>query len=147
MSSLTCPCGLAIEPATKGLHRPNCPLDARSLENRIAQAIGDPGSVVPRRQDGKGGAETVTRWSTHAVMTVLEAETTLVRGLTFLDDAPPGEQMKNRPGGLLQCQTRAANADGVTFRCQGSAGHEFFSPPRRHNFVAETSQEAVNTGE
>ncbi len=55
----------------------------RSVDaDRIAQAIGDPGSIVGRRElpwrdggeDG-GQGETVTRWSTRAVLAVL-AETT-----------------------------------------------------------------------
>lgn len=36
-------------------------------EDRIAQAIGDPGSIVGRRDPG----ESVTRWSTRAVITTL----------------------------------------------------------------------------
>ncbi|GLW32248.1 hypothetical protein [Actinoplanes regularis] len=37
-----------------------------NLSDRIAQAIGDPGSVLPRNEN-----ETVTRWSTRAVEAVL----------------------------------------------------------------------------
>lgn len=53
-----------------------------SLTDRIAQAIGDPGSIVGRKLGpswGKGNdgyaehEETVTRWSTRAVLTVLTA--------------------------------------------------------------------------
>lgn len=38
------------------------------IEDMVAQAIGDPGSIVPRAGDD----ETVTRWATRAVLEVLE---------------------------------------------------------------------------
>lgn len=53
----------------------------RALADRIAQAIGDPGSIVGRKLGpswGKGNAgyaeneETVTCWATRAVLAVLE---------------------------------------------------------------------------
>lgn len=46
------------------------------LTDRIAQAIGDPGSILPREPD-----ETVTRWSTRAVEAVLAGwqDTTQIR--------------------------------------------------------------------
>lgn len=40
-----------------------------TLTDKIAQAIGDPGSILPRGED-----ETVTRWSTRAVEAILAAE-------------------------------------------------------------------------
>lgn len=47
----------------------------QSLIDRIAQAIGDPGSILPRRFDDDGDpAETITRWGTRAVLAVLTAD-------------------------------------------------------------------------
>src|ERR1044071_7183380 len=59
---------------------------ATELINRIAQAIGDPGSIVGRRPgpswgEGNEGyaevAESVTRWSTRAVVAVLTEALTI----------------------------------------------------------------------
>jgi hypothetical protein len=47
----------------------------RSFEDRIAQAIGDPGSVVGNRihtSFGDDRDETITRWATRAVLAVSE---------------------------------------------------------------------------
>lgn len=44
----------------------------RPLEDSIRVAIGDPNSVVGKREnDGKGYLETMARWQTRAVMKVL----------------------------------------------------------------------------
>jgi len=131
VNSLICPCGQPVGSATKHLHRPDCPLDARALVDRIAQAIGDPGSVLERRPD-----ESVTRWSTRAAMFVFGAEdSTLPRGLFYLDSAEGGVHCAD--GVTLRCQTRVANADGSTFHCELRASHETGSPPRRCRFVPE----------
>lgn len=54
----------------------DCRYDA-DLTDRIAQAIGDPGSILARKSD-----ETVTRWSTRAVEAVLAGwqDTEQIRG-------------------------------------------------------------------
>lgn len=131
MTSHVCECGLAIHSGTKHMHRPHCPLDTRTLEDRIAQAIGDPGSILPRNSQQTYISESGTRWATRAVMRIIDAETTLQRGLMFLDSAPGGDHLPD--GRTLRCQTRAINADGVTFRCASSAWH----PERPCDFVAE----------
>jgi len=144
--TLVCPCDLEVRPETKRLHGARCPLDTRSREDRIAQAIGDPGSVVGRRRgptwgEGNDGYaelfESSTRWSTRAVVAVLDAESSLAQGLMFLADAPGiGDHV---PGtDRLRCQIRVANADGVTFRCGERASHG--TSGRRCNFVAESGQ-------
>lgn len=57
--------------------------DRSTFANRIAQAIGDPGSIVGRKLGTSWGAgndgysehdETVTRWSTRAVLAVLNEQ-------------------------------------------------------------------------
>jgi hypothetical protein len=125
-------CDLEIGPATKHLHRPQCLLNTRNREDRIAQAIGDPGSVLPRAGRDTDQPESVTRWSTRAVIAVVDADrsSSMPPGMAYLDDAPGGGLTT---GGDLRCQTRAVNADGRTFRCTINAWH----PNRLHEFEAE----------
>mgnify|MGYP002350404199 CR=1 FL=1 len=60
-------CAEAVLAALDGLEpTASAPKDLAALADRIAQAIGDPGSIVIRRE-----GESVTRWSTRAVLLVL----------------------------------------------------------------------------
>ncbi len=124
-------CDLQIGSETSDRHKPNCPLDPRSRKDRIAAAIGNPGSVLPRGHSDRTGAdgapvlESVTRWATHAVLAVLDGETGLPPGMAYLNDAP-GDT-------TLQCQVRTINTQGVTFRCTLRAWH----PDRQHALTPE----------
>ena len=65
------------------------------IEDMVAQAIGDPGSMVPRAGDD----ETVTRWATRAVLEVLQDDLRdMTRAVEF------GAQLLRTelgPGGLM----------------------------------------------
>lgn len=130
---LTCPCGKAVNPSTKHFHRPDCPLNARPLIERLRLAISDPGSVLPREhpEDKSQPSETITSWSARAVAAVLTAEGFNPegkngRGWMYLDSAPGGDSL---PSGNLRCQSRAVDADGAVTRCGLRAAHGMDARP------------------
>lgn len=111
------PCNLPLVPATKILHRPHCPLDTRTLLERVETAIADPGQVVDRDDFNR---EPYPRWTARAVLEVLAAEQT-ARGVVDVELAPSGA---TTPGGEAQCRRRVATADGYTMRCTRAAAHD-----------------------
>lgn len=113
-----CICG------AKGFHEVTCPADTRPIKDRIAQAIGDPGSVVGRRlgptwvDDPDAYAdefESPVRWSTRAVLALLES-------------IAPHHEIEFSPAGWVIAHSMRCRLNGDLFGCPINKSADEFVP-------------------